>query len=74
MSESFATPWTVAHLPPLSMGFSGKNTEVGCHFLLQENMFLGKDKCYYINIYAIINISQELEAQQEYKKQIGKYQ
>ena len=29
------TPWTVARQPPLSMGFSGKNTGVGCHFLLQ---------------------------------------
>ena len=31
----FVTPWTVAHKAPLSMGFSGKNTGVGCHFLLQ---------------------------------------
>ena len=31
-----ATPWTVAHQVPLSMGFPGKNTRVGCHFLLQE--------------------------------------
>ena len=31
----FATPWTVAHQAPLSMAFSGKNTGVGCHFLLQ---------------------------------------
>ena len=31
----FATPWTVAPQAPLSMGFSGKNTGVGCHFLLQ---------------------------------------
>ena len=29
----FATPWTVAHQPPLD--FPGKNTGVGCHFLLQ---------------------------------------
>ena len=28
-------PWTVAHLSPLSMGPPGKNTGVGCHFLLQ---------------------------------------
>ena len=27
-------PWTVAHHTPLSMDFPGKNTEVGCHFLL----------------------------------------
>ena len=26
---------TVAHQAPLSMGFSSKNTGVGCHFLLQ---------------------------------------
>ena len=31
----FVTPWTVAHQVPPSMGFSGKNTGVGCHFLLQ---------------------------------------
>ena len=35
MSNSFATPWTIAHQVPLSMGFTGKNTGVGCHFLLQ---------------------------------------
>ena len=28
MSGSFATAWTVAHQAPLSMDFSGKNTEV----------------------------------------------
>ena len=27
--------WTVAHQAPLSMGFPGKNTGVGCQFLLQ---------------------------------------
>ena len=31
----FVTPCTVAHQGPLSMGFSSKNTGVGCHFLLQ---------------------------------------
>ena len=31
----FATPWFVAYQAPLSMGFSSKNTGVGCHFLLQ---------------------------------------
>ena len=29
------TPWTVAHQPPLSVEFSGKNTGEGSHFLLQ---------------------------------------
>ena len=28
-----ATPWTLAHQPSLSMGFSGENTGVGCCFL-----------------------------------------
>ena len=30
-----ATPWIVVHQVPLSMGFPGKNTGVGYHFLLQ---------------------------------------
>ena len=30
-----ATPWTAAHQAPLSMGFSSKSTQVGCHALLQ---------------------------------------
>ena len=30
-----ATPWTVARQTPRSVGFSSKNTGVGCHFLLQ---------------------------------------
>ena len=29
-----ATLWTVAHQAPLSIGFSSKNTGMGCHFLL----------------------------------------
>ena len=31
----FATPWTVTHRAPLSMGFSRKNTGVDCCALLQ---------------------------------------
>ena len=31
---TLATPWTVTHQAPLSMGFSSKNTGVGCNFLL----------------------------------------
>ena len=31
----FATPWSVACQAPLSMDSPGKNTGVGCHFLLQ---------------------------------------
>ena len=30
-----ATPQTAAHQAPPSLGFSRKNTGVGCHFLLQ---------------------------------------
>ena len=36
MSDSLRPPWTVTYQAPLSMGFSGKSTGVGCHFLLQE--------------------------------------
>ena len=31
----FVTPWTAARQATPSMGFPGKNTGVGCHFLLQ---------------------------------------
>ena len=31
----FVMPWTVAHQAPPPMGFPGKKTGVGCHFLLQ---------------------------------------
>ena len=30
-----ATPWTAAYQAPLSVGFPGKSTGVGCHCLLQ---------------------------------------
>ena len=33
--QLFATSWTVALQAPSPMGFPGKNTGVGCHFLLQ---------------------------------------
>ena len=33
--QLLVTPWTAAHQAPLSMDFPGKNTGVGCHFLLQ---------------------------------------
>ena len=32
----FETPWTVTNHSPLSMEFSGKITEMGCHSLLQR--------------------------------------
>ena len=36
MSNSFATPWTVAHQAPLSMGFSRQEYCSGLPFLLQR--------------------------------------
>ena len=35
MSDSFATPWTVAHQLLYPQDFPGKNTGADCHFLLQ---------------------------------------
>ena len=35
MSDSFVTPWTVAHQAPLSMGFPRQDTGMGCRFSLQ---------------------------------------
>ena len=35
VSDSFMTPWTVAHQTPLSMGFPKQEYWVCCHFLLQ---------------------------------------
>ena len=35
VSDTFATPWTVAHQTPLLLDFPGKNTGMGFHFLLQ---------------------------------------
>ena len=35
VSDSFVTPWTVAHHAPLPWNFPGKNTGADCHFLLQ---------------------------------------
>ena len=35
-AQFFVTSWSVARQALLSMGFPGKNTGVGCHFLLQE--------------------------------------
>ena len=33
--QLFATLWTVAHQPPLSLDSPGKNTDVGCYALIQ---------------------------------------
>ena len=33
--QLFATPWTVAHQAPLSMGFSRQEYRLGCYALLQ---------------------------------------
>ena len=34
--QLFVTLWTVAHQAPCPQNFSGKNTGVSCHFLLQR--------------------------------------
>ena len=34
MSNSFVTPWTIAHQSPLSWDFTGNNIGVDCHALL----------------------------------------
>ena len=36
--QLFVIPWIVAYQAPLSMGFSSKNTRVGCHSLLQGDL------------------------------------
>ena len=41
--QLFVTPWTVALQAPLSMGFSGKNTGLGYHFLLQDILTQGSN-------------------------------
>ena len=33
---TLASPWTVAHQTPLSMGFLSKNTGVSCHYFFQH--------------------------------------
>ena len=38
LCPTLATPWTVAHQDLLPRDSPGKNTGVGCHFLLQEIM------------------------------------
>jgi len=42
VSDSLPTPWTVARQEPIRLlcpwDFSGKNTEVDCHFLLQGDL------------------------------------
>ena len=40
---TLATPWMVACQAPCPCDFPGKNTVVGCHFLL-HGMFLEKTK------------------------------
>ena len=35
VSNSFVTPWAVAHQAPLSMGFPRQEYRSGCNFLLQ---------------------------------------
>ena len=41
----FASLWTVTRQAPLSMGFPGKDTGVGCHFLLQGILLTQGSNC-----------------------------
>ena len=43
----FVTAWSVARQAPLSMGFPGTNTGVGCHIYIKYNYM------WYINIYNV---------------------
>ena len=45
--QLFATPWTVAHLGPPSMGFSRQEHWSGCHFLFQ-GIFLAQGSNLYL--------------------------
>ena len=38
--QLFATPWTVAHQAPLSIGFPRQVYRIGCHFSLQGNFLI----------------------------------
>ena len=39
MSDSFATPWILAWRILCPRDYPGKNTRVGCHFLLQKPLW-----------------------------------
>ena len=39
MSDSFVTPWILAHRLLCPWDYPGKNTRVGCHFLLQKPLW-----------------------------------
>ena len=61
--QLFVTPWTVAHQAALSMGFSRKNTGVGCHFLLCTSFFtilynLNIKKKFFCNVVLLSAIQQ----------------
>ena len=38
-SDSLATPWILAHRLLCPQDYPGKNTRVGCHFLLQKPLW-----------------------------------
>ena len=51
----FVTAWTVARQGPLSMGFPGKDTGVGGHFLLPLlNAGDARKKCFFIHCHCDI--------------------
>ena len=49
--QLLATPWTAAHQAPLSMDFPGKSAGVGCHCLLDAELFIFTNKCQPSEIY-----------------------
>ena len=49
LCQTLCTLWTVASQAPLSMGCSGKNTGMGCHFLLQGSSRPKDQTCFYVS-------------------------
>jgi len=49
MSDSFATPWAAGHRLLCPWEFPGKNTRVGCHFLVQGIFLTQEWKLHFLN-------------------------
>ena len=70
LSNSFATPWTVAPRFPVHRDTPGKDTGVGCHFLLHPNSIHKKIK--WIEDLNIYNINIEIYSNQNYNTAVVK--